>query len=103
MIPTNFELIRINEELGGSKSAQSAQYRERVDAGPRTAEQSVEGKEDISQWSDVSGPQSKTGREATKQEEERVQELLARFGRLNYVRAVLMGVGGVVGLAGALA
>lgn len=102
MIPTNFELIKINEELGGSKSARSAQYRESKGAKPRTAEQSVDGKEDISQWSDLSGPQSKTAREATKEEEERVQVLLQRFGRLNYVRAVLMGVGGAVGLAGAL-
>ncbi|KAJ4990273.1 hypothetical protein SVAN01_04155 [Stagonosporopsis vannaccii] len=102
MIPTNFELIRINEELGGSKSAQSAQYRESIGAKPRTAEQSVNGKEDISQWSDVSGPQSKTVREATREQEERVQELLKRFGRLNYVRATLMGVGGAVGLVGAL-
>lgn len=103
MIPTNFELIGINEELGGAKSAESAAYRKSVGAEKRTAEQSVDGKEDVSQWSDVSGPQTKTAREATPKEEDRVQELLGRFKKLNYVRAVLIGAGGVVGLVGALA
>jgi hypothetical protein len=102
MIPTNFELIEMNERLGGAHSAQSARYREAIGAKPRSAEESVNGKEDVSQWTDLSGPQEKTGREATAEEEERVRELLGRFGRLNYVRAGLMGVGGVVGLVAAL-
>lgn len=102
MIPTNFELIEMNEKLGGTHSAASASYRERIGAKPRSAEESVNGKEDVSQWTDLSGPQEKTGREATAEEEERVRELLGRFGRLNYVRAGLVGVGGVVGLVAAL-
>lgn len=102
MLPTNFELIEVSERLGGAHSEQSARYREGVGAEPRTAEESVSGKEDVSQWTDLSGPQERTRREATEEEEERVQELLGRFGRLNYVRAGLVGVGGVVGLVAAL-
>ena len=102
MLPTNFELIEVNERLGGAHSERSARYREGVGAKPRSAEESVSGKEDVSQWTDLSGPQERTRREATEEEEERVQELLGRFGRLNYVRAGLVGVGGVVGLVAAL-
>lgn len=102
MLPTNFELIEVNERLGGAHSERSARYREGVGAEPRSAEESVSGKEDVSQWTDWSGPQERTRREATKEEEERVRELLGRFGRLNYVRAGLVGVGGVVGLVAAL-
>ena len=102
MLPTNFELIEMNERLGGARSAASARYREAIGAKPRTAEESVNGKEDVSQWTDLSGPQERTRREATAEEEERVRELLGRFATLNYVRAGLVGVGGVVGLVAAL-
>lgn len=103
MLPTNFDLIARNEDLGGTHSADSARYRDSINAPPRSAEQSVNGKEDVSQWTDVSDPQEKTRREATAQEQEQVSVLLTRFERLNYARAVLMGVGGLVGLVGALA
>ncbi|KAH6614143.1 hypothetical protein C7974DRAFT_321106 [Boeremia exigua] len=101
MLPTNFALIELNEALGGSKSAASATYRERVGAQPRSALESVQGKEDVGEW-EGSGPQAKTRREASEEEEQRVRELLGRFGGLNLVRAGLVGVGGVVGLVCAL-
>ena len=103
MIPTNFTLIKKNEDLGGSHSAASAAYRENVGAKPRTADESVDGKQDVSQWTDLSDPQSHTQRESTAQEDEEVRGLLSKFEKLNYVRAGLMGLGGVVGLVGALA
>ncbi|KAF2631167.1 hypothetical protein BU25DRAFT_334111 [Macroventuria anomochaeta] len=103
MIPTNFDLIKRNEDLGGSHSADSISYRQSINAKPRTAEESVNGEYDISQWSDLSDPQEKTRREPTNEEEEQVRGLLTKFEKLNYVRALLMGAGGVVGLIGSLA
>jgi hypothetical protein len=103
MIPTNFELIKRNEELGGSHSAKSADYREGIGARPRTADESVNGKEDVSQWSDLSDPQEKTRRDTTEQQDEEVKGLLTKFEKLNYVRAALIGAGGIVGLMTALA
>jgi hypothetical protein len=102
MIPTNFDLIKRNEDLGGSHSVDSASYRESINAKPRSAEESVNGKEDISQWTDTSDPQGKTKKESSREEDEQVKGLLTKFERLNYVRAGLMGVGGVVGLIAAL-
>lgn len=66
--------------------------------GMRSAEESVDSKGEGSQWTDLSGPQSVTDREASEEQERRARVLVERFGRLNAVRAVLMGVGGVVGL-----
>ncbi|KAF9694395.1 hypothetical protein EKO04_007536 [Ascochyta lentis] len=103
MIPTNFELIKRNEDLGGAHSLNSAQYRQSVNAPPRSAEESVNGKDDISQWSDVSGPQEKTARASSEEQDGEVKALLSKFEKLNYIRAVLIGAGGVVGLVGALA
>ncbi|KZM25846.1 uncharacterized protein EKO05_0009087 [Ascochyta rabiei] len=103
MLPTNFDLISRNEQLGGSHSADSAAYRRSVDAEPRTAEESVNAKDDISQWSDVSDPQEKTARGSSKEQDKEVKALLTRFQKLNYVRAALIGAGGIVGLIGALA
>lgn len=56
MIPTNFGFIQINEEKGGSRSARSAQV---TGHETRTAEESTQGKGDVSQWTDFSGPQGK--------------------------------------------
>lgn len=103
MIPTNFTLIKKNEDLGGSHSASSANYRHKIGAKPRTAEQSVDGKQDVSQWTDLSDPQGRTERESNAEEDEEVRGLLSKFEKLNYVRAGLMGAGGVVGLVAALA
>jgi hypothetical protein len=98
MIPTSFRLIELNERKGGARSSRSAAL---GDEGGRSAEESVDGKGQISQWSDVSGPQERT-REgvSTKAENEEVRALLEKFGRWNAVRGVLLGLGGVVGFGG---
>lgn len=103
MLPTNFTLIAKNEELGGARSAASAEYREEQGAQARSADASVDGKGDVSQWADVSVPQEKTEKQSSEREDREVQELLERFKRLNWMRAVVIGAGGVVGLVGALA
>lgn len=109
MIPTNFTLIKMNESLGGTRSAKSAAYRQvehkpqMAGEWPRSADESVDGKDDVSQWWDFSPPQERTNRESSEKQDEEVRGLLEKFGRMNGVRAVLMGVGGIVGLCGALA
>jgi hypothetical protein len=109
MLPTNFRLIKMNEELGGTRSAKSAVYRQEKHkpqmAGewPRGADEAVNGADDVSQWWDWSGPQERTVRESSKKQDEEVRGLLERFGRLNGIRAGVMGIGGVVGLWAALA
>jgi hypothetical protein len=106
MIPTNFRLIQLNENLGGSTSSRSAEL---GDKGGRSAEESVYGKNqtgqfsDLSQFTDVSGPSGKTRRESSTQEDAEVRGLLEKFGRLNALRGFLIGLGGIVGLATALA
>lgn len=100
MIPTNFDLIRRNEDKGGARSARSA---ESGVTGGRTAEESVKGKDDINELTDLSDPQEKTKESSIRKEDMEVQELITRFSRLNSVRAFLMGLGGFVGLVGALA
>ncbi|KAF1919532.1 hypothetical protein BDU57DRAFT_143931 [Ampelomyces quisqualis] len=108
MIPTNFALIGMNEKLGGTRSAKSAAYRmaehkpQMAGGWPRGADESVNGTDDVSQWWDWSPPQERTRKESTKKQDEEVRGLLGKFGRLNGVRAGLMGVGGVVGLIAAL-
>ncbi|KAF2662353.1 hypothetical protein K491DRAFT_686240 [Lophiostoma macrostomum CBS 122681] len=99
MIPTNFTLIRKNEELGGARSAESAKH---GNVGERSAEESVDGKDDISQWRDVSVPQAKTEKDSSEREDREVKALLGKFGQLNSVRAILIGAGGIVGLLAAL-
>jgi hypothetical protein len=109
MIPTNFRLIKMNEELGGTRSAKSAAHRQEQHkpqmAGewPRGAEESVDGKDDVSQWWDLSPPQERTQRESSKKQDEEVRGLLEKFGRMNGIRAGVMALGGIVGLVGALA
>jgi hypothetical protein len=108
MIPTNFRLIEMNEALGGTRSAKSAEYRaekhtpQMAGEWPRGADESVEGKDDVSQWFDFSPPQERTRKESSKKQDEEVRGLLEKFGKLNSVRAGLMGLGGVVGLVGSL-
>ena len=103
MVPTNFELIKRNEEKGGSRSEASADHREAKGSKTRTAEESTDSKDDVSQWTDLSGPQEKTSKRSMESEDEEVKGLLDKFGKMNGVRAVLMGVGGIVGLMGVLA
>ncbi|EUC38260.1 hypothetical protein COCCADRAFT_83568 [Bipolaris zeicola 26-R-13] len=103
MIPTNFTLIKINEELGGTRSEKSAEWRRERGVEARSADESVEGEEDVSQWKDLSPPQEKTGRESSQKEDEEVRALLEKFTRWNALRAVAIGAGGVVGLMGVMA
>lgn len=102
MIPTNFELIRMNEERHGTKSVKSAEYREKNGFPPRTAEQSTANENDVSELTDLSGPQGKTGEDTSPEEDEKVRRLLTKFSRLNWIRAVLLASGGIVGLVAAL-
>jgi len=103
MIPTNFALIKKNEELGGSRSKASAEYRENAGSKERSADESVDSKDDVSQWKDLSVPQEKTERQSTQAEDQEVNELLDKFGKLNMLRAVAIGSGGIVGLMAVLA
>jgi hypothetical protein len=103
MIPTNFALINKNEELGGARSAESAAYRSEAGSKQRSAAESVNNEDDVSQWKDLSVPQEKTAKDSTKEQDKEVGELLDKFGKLNMLRAVAIGAGGIVGLMGALA
>jgi len=100
MLSTNFRLIELNERRAGARSSRSAEL---GDQGGRSAEESVDGKGQVSQWTDLSGPQEKTGEESTQVEDDEVRALLEKFGKMNAVRGVLLGLGGVVGLAVGLA
>ncbi|KAI7422063.1 hypothetical protein KC336_g8517 [Hortaea werneckii] len=98
MIPTNFALIKLNADLGGARSKEAGRQGD-AKAGERSALDSVNGRgEGVDQWRDVSGPQVKTSRDASKEDDRKAKELLGKFGRLNMGRAILMGLGGVVGL-----
>ncbi|OAF99211.1 uncharacterized protein CC84DRAFT_388391 [Paraphaeosphaeria sporulosa] len=98
MVPeVNFELIRQNEEKGGKRSKDTPD-----EATGRSAEESVNSEGDRSQWTDLSGPQERTREDSTAEEDAEVKGLLEGFGRLNGVRVGLIGVGGVMGLVGAL-
>ncbi|KAI7210633.1 hypothetical protein KC333_g8121 [Hortaea werneckii] len=102
MIPTNFALIRLNADLGGARSEEAGR---RGDARPgdRSALDSVNGVgEGVDQWRDVSGPQEKTLRDGDEEDDCRARELLGTFGRLNFCRSVLIGLGGIVGLITAI-
>lgn len=101
MIPTNFRLIEINEKRGGARSERSAREKG-TKAGAKSVEESVDGKGDVSQFGDLSGPMGKTSQETSESEEKEVKELLGKFGQLNGVRASLLGAGGMVGLWTAL-
>ena len=100
MVPTNFRLIEMNEEKGGSRSESSA--RESVGKPTRTAMESVDGKGQANQFRDLSGPQQRTDKKTTNEDDREVKDLLAKFGMLNGARGVLMLAGGVVGLVTAL-
>lgn len=105
MIPNNFALMQLNADKLGSRSAKSAEVlraTSRDDSKQRTSLDSVNGKGEANQWTEFSGPQKKTPVKSTAAEDEKVKEMLGLFGRQNLVRAVLMGLGGVVGLWAAL-
>lgn len=104
MVPNNFAIVKLNADKGGSRSAKSAGVL--GSSSPRTGERSaldsVNGVGEADQWTDLSRPQEKTAVESTAGEDEKVRAMLETFGRQNLVRAVLMGLGGVVGLGEAL-
>ncbi|KAK8101955.1 hypothetical protein PG999_012329 [Apiospora kogelbergensis] len=102
MLPTNFALIQKNEAHGGVRSERAAtanKYR----PGQRSADDSVAGKGEGNQFTDLSGPQEKTPLGSSQAEDEEVRRLLGKFARMNAVRAAFCMVGGVVGLCTALA
>ncbi|KAM0344940.1 hypothetical protein ACHAPU_007074 [Fusarium lateritium] len=101
MIPTNFALIKMNNQLGGSRSDKAARENSGVSTG-RSALESVKGTGEGVEFTDLSGPQERTSRDSTAEEDEQVRDLLERFRWLNLVRAVLIGAGGVVGLYSAM-
>lgn len=105
MIPNNFELIKMNNELGGHRSIESSQAAEtkKDNFRQRSARDSVEGKgEGVDEFKDVSDPQEHTFRNSSDAEDEKVKVMLTKFGSQNYVRAALTLAGGVVGLLTAL-
>lgn len=99
MIPNNFALIEKNEDLGGARSAANAKL---GPSGNTTAEESVDGKGQVSQFTDLSDPQTKTKQGSTTTDNEEVKEMLRKFQMQNMVRALLLGAGGIVGLITAL-
>lgn len=105
MIPNNFELIKMNNEMGGHRSIKSSQAaeKEKVNLRQRSARDSVEGKgERIDELKDISDPQEQTLRDSSDTEDEQIKAMLTKFGSQNYVRAALTLAGGVVGLLTAL-
>lgn len=102
MIPTNFELIKLNESKGGARSEQSAKASKGHAAGQRSAEDSVAGKGEAAEFKDLSRPMERTPKDTSEGEDEKVRRLLTKFAALNMVRAAVIGLGGVVGLYTAL-
>lgn len=105
MIPNNFGLIKMNNELGGHRSTASAQAaeKEKGDIGQRSARDSVDGKgEGVDELKDVSDPQEQTLSKSSNAEDEKARAMLTKFGSQNYVRAALTLAGGIVGLLTAL-
>jgi hypothetical protein len=51
----------------------------------------------------LSGPLTQTPEETNEADDKKVRQLLSKFGKLNMLRAVMIGLGGVVGLFTALA
>jgi hypothetical protein len=103
MIPTNFKLIELNEAKGGSRSSASAAREVSEQTKGQSADASVNGEGQAPEFSDLSRPQEKTRESTTKKEDEEVMALLEKFQRMNLVRAMLLGMGGVVGLVTGLA
>jgi hypothetical protein len=105
MTPNNFALIEYNERLGGSRSAKSAEVRkeQNIQPGELSFKDSIDGKGSANQWTDLSGPQTKTIKDSTPEQDKEVDGMLAYFQQQNMTRALLLASGGIVGLATALA
>ncbi len=100
MVPTNFELIRLNTQKGGARSEKSSKM------GYRDSDQTKDiepPKGGLDQFTDLSGPQAETDKGTSSEDDRKVKELLGNFGQLNAVRAILLGAGGILGLWTALA
>ncbi|KAK5107950.1 hypothetical protein LTR62_000495 [Meristemomyces frigidus] len=102
MIPTNFELIKMNEQLGGARSEASPKQGGGRPSG-NSAEDSVGGKGQAAEFTDLSRPQGETAKQSSAEEDRKVRELLSTFAQLNGLRAALLTAGGIVGLWTALA
>ena len=104
MLANNFALIKKNEDLGGSRSVNSAAEKRQqgVKAGQYSAEDSVNSKKLWDELRDLSGPMEKTEKDSSEADDKEVKERLATFGQQNLVRAILLGAGGIVGLVAAL-
>ncbi|CAK3973694.1 hypothetical protein DOTSEDRAFT_69315 [Lecanosticta acicola] len=104
MVPNNFALIKKNADKGGARSAKAAEElaKSGYKPGERSALDSVNGKGEGDEFTDLSGPQEKTELDSTEEEDEEVRQMLGTFARQNAVRAVLLGAGGVVGLLAAI-
>ncbi|KAK8034223.1 hypothetical protein PG993_009218 [Apiospora rasikravindrae] len=87
MLPTNMALIKKNEEQG---------------ARGRSAKDSIAGKGEGNQFTDLGGPQEKTPLGSSEAEDEEVRGLLGKFAKMNAVRAAFCMIGGVIGLCTAL-
>ncbi|KAK8041035.1 hypothetical protein PG994_014042 [Apiospora phragmitis] len=99
MLPTNMALIKKNEEQGGARSVRAAKDGARqYKPGQRSAEDSIAGKGEGNQFTDLSGPQEKTPLGSSEAEDEEVRELLGNFAKMNAVRAALCMIGGFIGL-----
>ena len=103
MASTNFRLIKMNIQRGGVRSAKSASQKKTGAANNRSVKDSAVGKGEAAEFTDFSGPQTQTEQKTTEAENKEVRDLLGKFGKLNAVRAILIGVGGIVGLWTALA
>lgn len=102
MLPTNLELMEMNQSLGGYRSQSAADEDKSGRIYRRTGKDSIAGKSEGSEFTDRSGPQEVTKRQSSAQEDERAKELMDKFTRLNLVRAALLGAGGIIALSSIL-
>ena len=102
MIPLNFSMIKKNKELGGVRSEkamlEAKNAKTTAAPGSRSASDSVAGKGEGNEFTDLSGPQTSTARDSTPEEDGEMKKRLSQFARLNSVRAILIGAGGLLGL-----
>ncbi|THV44778.1 hypothetical protein BGAL_0581g00060 [Botrytis galanthina] len=96
MLPTNFALIEMNVEKAGARSEKSKV--EGGGSGERSARDSVNGDGEAAEFTDLSGPQEKTPKESSAADDEKMRSLLDKFSALNWIRAGLVGGGGILGL-----
>lgn len=108
MVPhPNFDIIRLNKELGGAASQGLKREQQRQDVSDEKLENSsgppdVDGDFKASEFRDTTGPMGETDRQSTPEQDEKARELIERFRQLNMVRTLLMLGSGIVGLIVAL-